>query len=538
MQTCPDCGARNEDGELFCGACGTYLEWEEQRSASASTSATAELTEEEDVTSPEVEQVTEPVAEPPVDAEPAADAAPGGAPEDGGAGVPGAHAPTQAGAPTEASSAVEQGKDSGEQTSVPTAGSPEASDPEQEAAAEPGAPSADSKARREGRWALRKAKEAATRAAAVAAPSVVKTAAVAQPTVQRAAAKRAQSKQAREEAAKEPAPPGASPVDAAATSAAPAKEQAAPPKRAQRTPSPTKPTATAPAPVKPSATSPKPVKPAAMPAPVKPAAARPRRYVPPTARDEPPPAPGDLICGACGAGNAPHRNFCRRCGASLADAPTQGRDGWWRRWRSRRKARKEGPKAGTRPKRRRRRRFPVKTVVLLVVLGLLAGAGWQYRDELRTGYNTVLDRVSGNQPVNPSEVTASSSAADHGPELARDGISDRYWAPEVPGDGAGEWLQFEFAEPFRLVTVLLTSGASTEDETRLQEARPSRVRFTVTTSDGQEQITDMDIVDTGTPQALALPVSDVVTLRMTILAAYGATDDSHVAVAEVEFRGR
>ncbi len=280
------------------------------------------------------------------------------------------------------------------------------------------------------------------------------------------------------------------------------------------------------------------MKPAVVPAAVKPAAAKPRRYVPPSSKDDAPPAPGDLICGACGAGNAPHRNFCRRCGASLADAPTQGRSGWWRRWRSRRKARKAGPKAGTRPKRRRRRRFPTKTVVVLVVLGLLGGAGWHYRDDLRTGYNTVLDRLAGDKPVNPAEVTASSSAPDRGPELARDGISDRSWAPEVTGDGAGEWLQFDFAEPFRLVTVLLTSGASTEDETRLQQGRPSEVRFTVTTEDGSEHIKDVQIVDTGTPQPLSLPFSNVVSVRMTILAAYGASDDTHVAVAEVEFRGR
>ena len=29
MTVCPQCGARNAQDEQFCGACGTYLEWEE-----------------------------------------------------------------------------------------------------------------------------------------------------------------------------------------------------------------------------------------------------------------------------------------------------------------------------------------------------------------------------------------------------------------------------------------------------------------------------------------------------------------------------
>ena len=354
MQTCPDCGARNEDGELFCGACGTYLEWEEQQS----TPPTAQVAEAEQVTEPALEQAAEPQTEQPTQAEQPTQTEQVGAP---------ARAQTDA--------AGKNGTDAprAERPSTPTARSPEAAVPEA------AVPDPD---------------EQATATTATSA----KAAKAARATKATGAAKRAKA-------------------TGAATAAASSAQRSV-------------------APVKPSA--PAPVKPAAhVPAPVKPAAAKPRRYVPPTAGEEPPPAPGDLICGACGAGNAPHRNFCRRCGASLADAPTQGRDGWWRRWRARRKARKEGPKAGTRPKRRRRRRFPTKTVVLLVILGLLGGTGWHYRDDVRTGYNTVLDRINGDNPINPSEVTASSSARNRGPDLARDGISDRSWAPEVTGDGAG-----------------------------------------------------------------------------------------------------
>ncbi|HEX4982989.1 MAG TPA: hypothetical protein VFV63_14880, partial [Ilumatobacteraceae bacterium] len=40
--------------------------------------------------------------------------------------------------------------------------------------------------------------------------------------------------------------------------------------------------------------------------------------------------PGDLVCGACGEGNDPGRNYCRRCGSTLAEA-TVARTRWFRR---------------------------------------------------------------------------------------------------------------------------------------------------------------------------------------------------------------
>ena len=79
--------------------------------------------------------------------------------------------------------------------------------------------------------------------------------------------------------------------------------------------------------------------------------ARRRPVAPPESFD-----PGDLICGKCGIGNKPTRNYCRRCGTSLAEADV-ARVPWWRRlWPKRTKQVKA---AGSRPKvSTTRRRFP------------------------------------------------------------------------------------------------------------------------------------------------------------------------------------
>jgi hypothetical protein len=56
--------------------------------------------------------------------------------------------------------------------------------------------------------------------------------------------------------------------------------------------------------------------------------------------------PGDLVCGECGEGNPPTRNFCSRCGNGLTTA-TAVRVPWWRRVLPRRRTRTM--EAGTRP---------------------------------------------------------------------------------------------------------------------------------------------------------------------------------------------
>src|SRR6185503_18170276 len=56
--------------------------------------------------------------------------------------------------------------------------------------------------------------------------------------------------------------------------------------------------------------------------------------------------PGDLICGECGEGNPPARNFCSRCGSSLKAAAVAKRH-WWQKLIPHRK--RKAMEAGARP---------------------------------------------------------------------------------------------------------------------------------------------------------------------------------------------
>ena len=114
--------------------------------------------------------------------------------------------------------------------------------------------------------------------------------------------------------------------------------------------------------------------------PQKPAApapkARRRPVAPPESFD-----PGDLICGSCGIGNKPTRNYCRRCGTGLAAAEVASVP-WWRRlWPKRTRRVKE---AGSRPKVTAVRRFPTKLVALFGVLAVLGVGTYVLRDPVLT----------------------------------------------------------------------------------------------------------------------------------------------------------
>ncbi|MBD5785795.1 zinc ribbon domain-containing protein [Cellulosimicrobium terreum] len=250
--------------------------------------------------------------------------------------------------------------------------------------------------------------------------------------------------------------------------------------------------------------------------------------------DEPPPEAGDLICGTCGAGNVPSRHFCRRCGTSLTDARVQGRRSWWQRLLH---PDRTPAAAGSRP-RRRRRRFPTKTVVALVVVGGLAFAGFQLRDQIGSGATTVQDRLQGGEVYNPVAVRASSEAADRPATQLTDGTNNLAWSPAKPGDGVGQAMVFTFDEPFRLVNILVTGGASTVQEEYLQDASPRALDVVVTRADGSTAEYRVTLDDVPGPQPLDVAEDDVTEVRLTIASTFRATPETSVAVAEVEFRGR
>lgn len=327
----------------------------------------------------------------------------------------------------------------------------------------------------------------------------------------------------------QPAAAGAVPEQPAASAALP------PPPSTSPSPA-VPPPAAAAASVSPPAQGIVPVQPSA--GPVQPQAGEARAPRPPTSRppDEPPPAPGDLICGQCGVGNAPTRRFCRRCGTSLADAPVAPKAAWWRRLFAPRP--RTAPAAGERPApgllgRLRALRRPRLLVPLLVVaLGI---AGFALRSQLHKATDTVKDRVAKTQQVHAVAVTASSASGGHPAALAVDGTTDRYWAPAREGDGKGQYLEARFDEPFRLLDLIVYPGSSTVDQDFLTQARPRTLIVTVTDTHGKATRHTVNLGDSPGKQTFHIAESDVARIRLTINGAYGTGRGHHVAIGEVEF---
>lgn len=274
------------------------------------------------------------------------------------------------------------------------------------------------------------------------------------------------------------------------------------------------------------------------PAPQKPGAPLPKARRPRPPADDPI-QHGDLVCGQCGIGNKPTRKFCRRCGTTLAEAEV-AKLGWWRRWRNRRKVKE----AGTRPRTQRsggfRPRVPTRLLTLLAVLGLLGIGGYALRSYAIDGYDTVRDRIAGTEEVNPTAIAATSSQRGHGPEEARDGVSNEYWAPAKAGDGRGEKLTMEFETPIRLVYVLVTPGISAEDEELfLTQGRPAELNAVVRRSDGTVEVEELTLEDRIGPARFGIGVSDVVEITFEVRRSYkGTAPGSRTAIAEVEFQAR
>jgi ribosomal protein L40E len=264
------------------------------------------------------------------------------------------------------------------------------------------------------------------------------------------------------------------------------------------------------------------------------AAPKPRRR--PTAPQDQPIRPGDLICGSCGAGNAPTRKFCRRCGKELAEAQV-ARIPWWRRPFVRRA--RSGPDAGTRPKQRRQRRAVPPVAKYVAVLVVLAGLVYLSRPLWSPVYENVMDRVEDADPVTPDRYTASSFAPGHRPGLVKDGFANRYWAPDTTGPVRGEWIKAEFAEPIRLVRMEVISGAGAKDAQFQAQGRPVDLTAVVTSSDGTESEQDVTLKDEAGVQLVDMGFSDVTAVELRIdKAVRGDRPRSRVAVAEIKLLAR
>lgn len=244
--------------------------------------------------------------------------------------------------------------------------------------------------------------------------------------------------------------------------------------------------------------------------------------------------PGDLVCGSCGAGNAPTRKFCRRCGHDLVEAEVVHVP-WWRRLFTRRR---RVHAAGTRPEPRSRgvgrasgarRLLPVALVLLLLGGGAYAARPW-----LAGAGAKALDVVKGSEGFEAGSVSASSAAPGHPARAIIDTDPTKFWAPA--GDPRGESVTARFSEPQRLVHLLLSPGASVSKKGQwVAVGRPRTLVVVLHRSEGEEETETVELADEMGTVQVDLGVSDVEAVTLRLRRAYAGQSQDLVALGEVEF---
>ncbi|WP_431046350.1 discoidin domain-containing protein [Streptomyces sp. P1-3] len=240
-------------------------------------------------------------------------------------------------------------------------------------------------------------------------------------------------------------------------------------------------------------------------------------------------------CPRCRADNSADRNLCVRCGGLLETGagPDASPLPWWRRLFRRRSDRVL--EAGSRP---RTRTWPRPRLALPLTLLVLAAAAWFARSQLDDVFSFTQDRTGKLEALRPKESRASSEASGHRAGAAFDGFNNRYWAPAEAGPGVGQYLEAEFEEPVRLRKVLITPGSSAKQDEFLLQARPAELTVTLFSADGKRTTEAVNLKDQPGQQTFDVRGSDVVRVRLTADAAFGARSQRRLAIAEVEFFGR
>jgi hypothetical protein len=251
----------------------------------------------------------------------------------------------------------------------------------------------------------------------------------------------------------------------------------------------------------------------------------------------PGPQQGDengLPCPWCSTPNRPDRHYCTRCAMPMTrteDSSARHRP-WWRRvldFRSR-----ETPWAGDRPRLRRTFDRILTWVVAAAVLSLLIWVGVS----TPAWVQATRDHFAKRAPVAPDQFAASRSDPGHKPDLLFDKVNNTWWGPGVAQSGEGQWIEARFAEPTRLLDLIITPGTSTRADQLSQSALPHRIKATITTKDGRTTTRNITLDQSAGGQRRAFRVGEVTKVRFTLESAYGASGNKQVAIAEIEFFGR
>ncbi len=533
MATCASCGNRAEEGDSFCGSCGAYLGWETLDGPVTASTAPPLPPDPAPPPAPPPPPVPPPPPDPPTVPTPSPDPPPP---------VAGAHfggpAPTLSviETPPPEHQQAEAVRAEAEAEAARAAAEAVRQQEQARAAAEAARLAAAARAEEEARAA-----EAARLAAAARAEEEARASEAARLAEEARVAEAA--RRAAAMVAKPPPPPPVTVPEAVAAPVAAAPE------------APTVAAAVAAAPVSP-------VVPAAdagaVPAPRQPEAVKPARTERRHARTQPE-APqrqihhGDLVCGQCGEGNVADRKFCRRCGASLAEA-RPFKVSWWRRLFSRKERRYE---AGYRPQREAPRgvggrlravvrwtfHSAVRAVMVLIVLAavVIAVSPWRttVKHKISSAYTSVRRTIAPHyDPVRAVRATATSSLRNHPAINLIDGVSNDYWAannqpPNVP---PGIVIKVVFAEAVSVDRMIFTIGASDQPQDYATEPRPRDINVVFLDAQGKETGgKSLTLKDVATPQVESVSAHKLVTMEIHVNSVYASTQGNATSISEIEF---
>jgi ribosomal protein L40E len=255
--------------------------------------------------------------------------------------------------------------------------------------------------------------------------------------------------------------------------------------------------------------------------------------------------PGDLICGGCGEGNPPDRNWCRRCGASLKEAEVFHAS-WWKRVRSKMRRRKKVRAAGERPRSRRRlfggagpgllqswvTRIIVVAVIILAILTFFGPYKHTLQNRFSSWYHTVANVIHPSyDPVRAVGATASSAEPAHPAIFAVDGAANTSWWTK--GNGVGQSLTIQIGRPTDIDKIGFIIGDTDTPAAFDLEARPLLVSLTFNGSGKPYQKSEV-LNDTPAFQSFTVSATDVTSITLTIESVAGGQANSDTALAEVE----
>ncbi|WP_243727232.1 NADase-type glycan-binding domain-containing protein [Actinocrispum wychmicini] len=168
---------------------------------------------------------------------------------------------------------------------------------------------------------------------------------------------------------------------------------------------------------------------------------------------------------------------------------------------------------------------------MLILLVALVVAGFLLYPLIADLVSDARDKLSKPVAINPIQTSGSAEVPGHPATATTDGASNQFWGAPAVGDS----VQFSFAQPFRLVGVIITPGASTDPAVFAKQARPTAIDLVVTTSTGETSTVPITVADKPGPQTTNTGISDVVAIRLVIRAATAQAPGRSIALGEIEF---